>query len=420
MADLGDTLLENEPFMGGIGDMPGQNTNKRVLVLLIVDATTSMRGQSIGQVNYGIQELFSELREYASSNLVNLQLGILSFTNSIRWEMEPKDIQTCYDVVHIDVRPGLTQYGVVYHELQKMLNKKNLLNYSGKQAAPVLIFMTDGAPSDVYQDDLDVLKKNGYFALSNRSAILMGEGANDPKAQAAVKEFVSDESMILTAGRYTDIVQSIKLATLHTLKNDFQETGTAKIRMPENEPFGGNTSVPGADPFGGSAPAGEADPFGGSAPAGEADPFGGSVPAGEGDPFGGSAPAGEGDPFGGSVPAGEGDPFGGSAPAGEADPFGGSAPAGEADPFGGSAPAGEGDPFGGSAPAGEADPFGGSIPAGEADPFGGSAPAGEADPFGGSAPAAEGNPFGDGNSDSEKDSFGGGTLELEDPFAPKG
>ena len=373
MADFEDSLLENEPFLGGIGDMPGQNTNKRVLVLMIVDATTSMRGQSIGQVNYGIQELFSELREYASSNLVNLQIGILSFTNSVRWEMEPTDIQTCYDAVHIDVRPGLTQYGVVYHELGKMLNKQNLLKYSGKQAAPVLIFMTDGAPSDAYQDDLNALKKNGYFALSNRSAILMGDGANDPKARAAVEEFVSKESMILTAGRYTDIVQSIKLATLHTLKNDFQETDSPKIRIPEADP------LPPENPFGGTEPTPPENPFGETDPTPEKDPFGGGEPTPPENPFGETDPMPEKDPFGGTEPTPSENPFGGE------------------------------DPFAGIDSASSEDLFGGTDP----DPFDKMEPTSSEDPFGWTETPDFTNAKTEGDREEE------GVLDLEDPFAPK-
>lgn len=250
MPETGDNVFDGS--WGPVGQMPGGSTYKRLLVLLIVDSTKTMEGEAISQVNYGLQELVSELKEYASQNMVNLELGILSFTNSIRWELEPTDVQQCYDVVHINVRPGLTQYGVVYHELNKMLSKERLLNHPGKQAAPVLVFMTDGAPTDDYAQDLQQLQKNGYFALASRSAVIMGEGASDPKAHAAVEKFVSSPNMILTAGNYTEIINSIKLATLHTIRNEFPDEETERREedtpLPDDIPVDIPDGIPGELP----------------------------------------------------------------------------------------------------------------------------------------------------------------------------
>lgn len=217
MAEPGN-IFEDAVFDGSIGNLPSEGTNKRLLAIMAGDATKSMEGESISQLNYGMQELVPELQRFASDYMVDLDLGILSFTNSIRWEMEPMNVDQCIDVPPIHVRPGLTQYGVVYHELNKMLAKDHLLKHEGKQAAPVIIFMTDGAPTDDYRRDLEVLKKNTYFAQANRAAIILGEGANDPRAHAAVEEFVSSPDMILTVEKHSELVGSIKLATLRTLK----------------------------------------------------------------------------------------------------------------------------------------------------------------------------------------------------------
>ena len=110
-------------FTGSIDNLPGMSTNKKLLVLFLVDATKSMEGQAISQVNVAIQELVSDLKEFGLKSNVDLKLAIMSFTNSIRWEMQPTDIQTCYDVQKIETRPGLTQYGVIYHELNRMMKR---------------------------------------------------------------------------------------------------------------------------------------------------------------------------------------------------------------------------------------------------------------------------------------------------------
>lgn len=244
---------------GTIADLSGKNNGKRILVLFIVDATKSMEGVAIGQVNYALTELFSDMKEFASNNLLNMELGIMSFSNSVKWEMTPEDINNCFAVPQINVRPGNTQYGVVYNELNKRLNKNDLLKETGKQAAPVLVFLTDGAPVDDYKYDMEQLRKNGYFMLANRSVVIMGEGVNDPKARAAAAEFTLDEHMVLTTDNTSEIVNAIKLATLHTLKGTEISPDPGVTDTKPTDPFdlgaGGNPApspmnTPPTDPFG--------------------------------------------------------------------------------------------------------------------------------------------------------------------------
>lgn len=254
---------------GTMADMPAKNAGKRILVLFIVDATKSMEGPAIGQVNYALSELFSDLQSFASDNVLNMELAIISFSNSIKWEMEPEDINNCFALPQINVRPGNTQYGVVYNELNKRLNKNDLLKSTGKQAPPVLVFLTDGAPVDDYKYDMEQLRKNGYFMLANRSAVIMGEGANDPDARTAVTEFTLDENMVLTTDSTAKIVDTIKLATMHTIKGtEFKRP--VETPPSSDEPFnqnggneGGSVKPPGdlTSPFSVPDPASIENPF---------------------------------------------------------------------------------------------------------------------------------------------------------------
>lgn len=241
---MGDTTNQFNGFEGfggfnvngTIADMPAKNAGKRILVLFIVDATKSMEGPAIGQVNYALTELFSDMKSFASDNSLNMDLAIMSFSNSVKWEMQPEDINNCFSVPQINVRPGNTQYGVVYNELNKRLNKNDLLKSAGKQAPPVLVFLTDGAPVDDYKYDMEQLRKNGYFMLANRSAVIMGEGANDSDARNAVAEFTMDENMVLTTDLTEKIKDTIKLATLHTIKGTEINKKT-EVPFPGNKPF---------------------------------------------------------------------------------------------------------------------------------------------------------------------------------------
>ena len=372
-----------------IENLPGMSTNKKLLVLFLVDATKSMEGQAISQVNVAIQELVSDLKEFALNNNVDLKLAIMSFTNSIRWEMQPTDIQTCYDIQKIETRPGLTQYGVIYHELNRMMKKGILLEEKGKQAAPVLILLTDGAPSDDYQYDLTELNKNGYFALANRSAVIMGEAANDPNARAAVAEFVSNENQILTTGMHTNIVQSIKLTTLHTLRGENPPGETPNPdpgpgQIPDPGPF----PDPGPGPFPDPGPGPFPDPGPGPFP----DPGPGPFPDPGPGPFPDPGPGPFPDPGPGPFPDPGPDPFPDPGP----DPF----PDPGSSPLPGSGPFFQTEPGSGNEGNGET----GGAPGPDTDPGGGTEPL--PDPFQTTPPAP--------SAPSDTD---GGQDPLPDPFS---
>lgn len=207
---------------GGIENLPSTGSNKQVPVLLIVDVTRSMEGQAISQVNYALRDLLDDLKNFSAQNAVTVMVSILSFASGIRWELTATDVNDVVDVPQMTTRAGLTCYGPVFKAIQENLRKGKLLPDSGKIAAPVLVLLTDGAPQDSYSTELENLKKHPYFAHSNRAAVIMGDAATDPQQNAAamnaVKDFVS-ENRVFVSGTHTEIVDSIKVATLHTIHN---------------------------------------------------------------------------------------------------------------------------------------------------------------------------------------------------------
>ena len=442
--------VDQAPVTPDFGSFQTVGSGKLMVVIFIVDASRSMRGDRIAAVNAALTELMYELKQIQSDNGLDMKISIMTFTSDAKWVLQNVPVDEV--LLHtIETRVGLTNYGEAFKELNLVLTKDRFMAHTGKVAPPAIMFMTDGEPCDDYQHDLEILLKNGWFANANRSAVLIGDAINHPDARAAVEQFVENANDdIVTAEDSSTIVHRLKLATLHTVAGTplidgagspaqgGAAGGQAAGTDPSGNPFGGN-SGPGsgagtgtaAGGSTGGAPGGSADPFGN--PFGDpfADPFAGGTGSAGGDPFsGGTGSAGGADPFGGTDPfagAGSagigstgGDPFGGTDPfAGATGTGSGSSGTGNATGVGagssgvstgssGSVGYGAGsagisnDPFasvGGSS----ADPF--ASVGGSSDPFGG----GSSDPFGGSSS----DPFGGGGSDP----FGGGGS---DPFGGSG
>lgn len=357
-----DDLNQQSSITPDIGTMATTGTAKLLVVVFVVDCSTTMAGDRIGAVNAALQELKYKLTEIKKDNGLDLRLAIMSFTSNAKWDVKLTDIEEV-NIEQLHTRPGLTEYGTAFHELNKVLRKDGFMKHTGKVAPPAIMFLTDGEPTDDYAYDLDELLKNGWFANASRSAVLLGDAISNDSARAAVSRFVSDASTdIVTAEDSTVIMQKINLATMHTVAGNPMTGNDPVVNMvdpdfknkpnpvdpvnptpdpvnPIPDPAGGKTDP--KDPF-------RDDPFGGSGASGGTDPFGGAG-AGGTDPFG-TAGAGGTDPFGTAGAGGGTDPFGAAGAGGDADPFGGAGAGGSTDPFG-TAGAGDGtDPFAGMGP----------------------------------------------------------------------
>ena len=223
MADdlfFGDDPFGTQSVTPVFDSLHTKGTEKLLVVIFVVDCSKTMSGDRIGAVNAAMQELKYKLTEIKNDNGLDLRIAILSFASSAKWELELTPIdQVSLDAIH--TRPGLTEYGAAFHELNKVLRKEAYMKHTGKVAPPAIMFLTDGEPEDDYQADLNELMKNGWFANASRSAVLLGDAINNDSAKSAVRQFVNDaDEDIVTAEDSTVIIQRIKIATMHTIAGD--------------------------------------------------------------------------------------------------------------------------------------------------------------------------------------------------------
>lgn len=360
--------FNNDPF-GGADPFDGQETmtprfdsfkttgtNKLLVVLFIVDCSRTMDGDRIMAVNAALTEVKATLQDIKNDNGLDIKIAIMSFTSSAKWELQLTDIDEV-SLENLRTRPGLTEYGNAFHELNKVLRKEQFMKHTGKIAPPAIMFLTDGGPTDDYESDLEDLLKNGWFANASRSAILLGDAIHDEAAKNAVRRFVEDpDNDIVDAENSTVIIQKIKTATMHTIAGDPMDKGNISG---ENDMLSDMTpSEKKGDLSGTDTPTGGDDSFDEAGITGGEDPF----KVDPKDSFGGTA---DGENLFGGIADG-GDPFDGTEDGG--DLFGGTADGG--DLFDGTGSISGDDPFGEKGNIGGADPFGG-ISGGD-DPFGGS------------------------------------------------
>lgn len=281
-----DFIFDDQmPVTAPIGSFPTHGSEKLMVVIFVVDCSKSMEENGrIQAVNAALHELKFRLSEIKSNDNLNLKIAIMGFTSSAKWELALTPID---EVVlnSISVRAGLTEYGVVFRELNRVLSKDGFMNHVGKKAAPVIIFLTDGEPTDDYLPDLEQLMKNGWFSCANRSAILMGDAFSNDIAKNAVEKFVSNpHTDVVSADDTTVVTEKITAATIHTVAGAPLKDVVANDQpSPPDLPFGNDTPLDppiSTDPFSNSTsidPSMPSDPFGNFAsvdPPIPNDPFG--------------------------------------------------------------------------------------------------------------------------------------------------
>lgn len=276
--------MYNDPFgTGGFmpPDAPVQGQEKMLLVIFAIDNTRSMEGAPISAVNHALKETISALKDFNNNNNYNVQVAIMTFTNSAEWTVKATRLTDSFFPDGIQCSPGLTFYSSAYSLLDEALSKNQFMNYPGKRGAPTIVFMTDGKPDDppdVLQYKLEKLKQNGYFLQSVRSAILFGDAANSDEARRYMAEFTENESHIYYTSSPAEIIDSFKTATIHTIITPQSQTpqpDSDTLGIPGTFPPDPNSSPIPTDPIDPAIPGGGPFP---TEPADPAIPGGGPFP----------------------------------------------------------------------------------------------------------------------------------------------
>jgi len=209
-----DGLSETPPVSHVVSSVAD---NRRILnLILVIDVSGSMQGQRIGAVNYALENIIKELKKQDDINSV-IKLSILKFGGDAEWATpQPMPIDS-FVFTKIEATPSLTNYGKAYHALCEKLSKSAYMNPSfGEYFAPVIMFITDGEPTDLndYPDELLHLKKNGWFNQSARYAIAVGKEARSEKVISLLQSFTNDRNNVRYADEGAALCQLIQFVAI--------------------------------------------------------------------------------------------------------------------------------------------------------------------------------------------------------------
>ena len=190
---------------------------RAMVVFFVVDISGSMRGARIGAVNDAIRNVLAELKKRERSNTAaEIRIAILEFSAKATWRtLFPQPVST-FRYQDIENVNGGTNYGKAFAALNEKLSKKQFLNSAAGAYTPLIIFMTDGKPSDMglYKEELEKLKQNKWFQYSTRAGIAIEEGALSPECKSVLIEFTENDKNVYEAKNTVILAKQIELVTL--------------------------------------------------------------------------------------------------------------------------------------------------------------------------------------------------------------
>jgi len=194
-------------------------TKQKLNVMLLVDASTSMRGKRIDQVNAAIREIRDYLIDLGSeSTNVDFYLSILTFSTNAYWKNNKREeLVDTFDFDDIKAG-GWSNLHLAYQELNNALKKESqggiMPDFGGM--APIILLLTDGHPSENCKKQLEELKKKPWFNVALRYGVSIE--LNDVKTKKNLQEFVGNNGEVIDCFDSNKLKNYIKLIVLTASK----------------------------------------------------------------------------------------------------------------------------------------------------------------------------------------------------------
>lgn len=152
---------------------------KQLPIIYMIDTSGSMGGDRIACVNDAMRESIKVMKEQAEvSPDAKIKVGVLQFSTGAKWVTNG-----LVDLEHFFwddlTAAGLTDFGSALKELDTKLSKSSYLKSEIGYAVPVIICMSDGQPTDNWENIFeDVKTKNAWFRGAKKVCIAIGEDAD--------------------------------------------------------------------------------------------------------------------------------------------------------------------------------------------------------------------------------------------------
>jgi uncharacterized protein YegL len=177
----------------GIYDNVRGITRRQMVMFFLIDTSGSMEGTKISSVNTAIREVIPELRDIGGAD-IDLKIAVMEFSTVLRWQNPAGPVSVDTFTWSNLTADGATNLGAAFYELNSKLSRNSFLQAPSASIAPVIMLMSDGLPSDEWENSLGVLKNNNWFKSAVKVALAIGSDADTD----VLAQFTGDPAAVLT------------------------------------------------------------------------------------------------------------------------------------------------------------------------------------------------------------------------------
>lgn len=175
------------------------NTDMRFYILL--DTSGSMEGAKIAALNDAMANIVTELQQCANSSKKHIVLSILSFGREPKWMYEKSLSIQEFEWIKLTPK-GMTPLGKTCLELHSRL----ISDMSTVNDDICIILLSDGCPTDDYDEGIETLQANEYFIKAYKYAIAIGNNADIP----SLLRFTDDSSHIFQQNKTDELLNVLQ------------------------------------------------------------------------------------------------------------------------------------------------------------------------------------------------------------------
>ena len=202
---------------------------RTMILFFLVDTSGSMYGDKIGAVNEAILESVPDIKDLSEANAdAQIKIAALSFSSGAEWLYDQPIDSESFHWNYLKAE-GTTDLGFALTMLKDKLSKDQFMQEATGSFAPVIILLSDGAPTDDYKTALDEIKKNNWFKAGIKIAIAIGKDAD----KQILQEFTGTSETVIEVHAKSTLKKLIRFVSVRASQVNSKSSGVGESKEQE-------------------------------------------------------------------------------------------------------------------------------------------------------------------------------------------